>query len=100
MRGDGAGENDAKASAVNHAAEIKTGDAQSESSRSAASLAGVQYKEGVADYLILLAAERERLAAEDAQAVGETDQFRGVVAIYKALGGGWGTRGAAPTPKA
>jgi multidrug efflux system outer membrane protein len=73
---------------------------QSESSRSAASLAGVQYKEGVADYLILLDAERERLAAEDAQAVGETDQFRGVVAIYKALGGGWDTRGAAPTPKA
>jgi multidrug efflux system outer membrane protein len=71
---------------------------QSESSRSAASLASVQYTEGAADYLILLDAERERLSAEDAQAVGETDQFRSVVAIYKALGGGWDVGGSSVEP--
>ncbi|NBB13582.1 efflux transporter outer membrane subunit [Pseudomonas sp. SLFW] len=62
---------------------------QSDSSRKAADLAAIQYREGTADYLVLLDAQRERLTAEDAQAQGETDQYRGIVAIYKALGGGW-----------
>jgi outer membrane protein, multidrug efflux system len=62
---------------------------QSESSRKAADLAGIQYREGTADFLVLLDAERERLAAEDAQALAETELYRGIVAIYKALGGGW-----------
>jgi multidrug efflux system outer membrane protein len=66
---------------------------QSESSRAAADLAAIQYKEGTVDYLVLLDAERERLNAEDAQALGETDQYRGIVAIYKALGGGWNSGG-------
>jgi multidrug efflux system outer membrane protein len=66
---------------------------QSESSRAAADLAAIQYKEGTVDYLVLLDAQRERLYAEDAQALGETDQYRGIVAIYKALGGGWNSGG-------
>jgi multidrug efflux system outer membrane protein len=68
---------------------------QSESSRAAASLAAIQYKEGTVDYLVLLDAERERLSAEDAQAQGETDLYRGIVSIYKALGGGWQVEGQA-----
>lgn len=62
---------------------------QSEASRSAANLASVQYREGTADFLVLLDAERERLAAEDSQAQAEIDLYRGIVSIYKALGGGW-----------
>jgi multidrug efflux system outer membrane protein len=62
---------------------------QSESSRAAANLASVQYREGTADFLVLLDAERERLAAEDSQAQAEIELYRGLVAIYKALGGGW-----------
>ncbi|KAA8715923.1 efflux transporter outer membrane subunit [Pseudomonas cannabina] len=62
---------------------------QSESSRAAARLASVQYREGTADFLVLLNAERERLAAEDSQAQAEIELYRGIVAIYKALGGGW-----------
>lgn len=62
---------------------------QSESSRKAADLASMQYREGVVDFLVLLDAERERLSAEDAQAQAEVDTYRGIVAIYKALGGGW-----------
>lgn len=61
---------------------------QSNSSRAAADIAGLQYKEGIDDYLVLHDAERERLNAEDAQALGETEQYRSIVAIYKALGGG------------
>ncbi|WP_311970177.1 TolC family protein [Pseudomonas baltica] len=62
---------------------------QSESSRAAADLASIQYREGGVDYLVLLDAERERLSAEDAQAQGEIELYHGIVAIYKALGGGW-----------
>ncbi len=62
---------------------------QSESSRAAADLASIQYREGTVDYLVLLDAERERLSAEDAQAQAEVELYHGIVAIYKALGGGW-----------
>ncbi len=62
---------------------------QSESSRTAADLAAIRYREGTVDFLVLLDAQRERLAAEDSQAQAEVELYRGVVAIYKALGGGW-----------
>lgn len=62
---------------------------QSESSRTAADLAAIRYREGTVDFLVLLDAQRERLAAEDSQANAEVELYRGVVAIYKALGGGW-----------
>lgn len=62
---------------------------QSEASRAAATQAAVRYREGSEDFLVLLDAERERLAAEDAQALAEIELYRGIVAIYKALGGGW-----------
>jgi hypothetical protein len=55
----------------------------------AADLAEIRYREGTADFLVLLDAQRERLAAEDTQAQAEVDLYRGIVAIYKALGGGW-----------
>ncbi|MBD9484074.1 TolC family protein [Pseudomonas sp. PDM14] len=62
---------------------------QSEASRAAAQQAAVRYREGTVDFLVLLDAERERLAAEDAQALAEVELYRGIVSIYKALGGGW-----------
>ncbi len=62
---------------------------QSEASRAAAAQAALQYREGTADFLVLLDAERERLAAEDSQAQAEVELYQGIVAIYKALGGGW-----------
>jgi multidrug efflux system outer membrane protein len=66
---------------------------QAEASRGAAEQAAIRYREGAADFLVLLDAERERLAAEDAQAQAEIELYRGIVAIYKALGGGWQPRG-------
>lgn len=62
---------------------------QVDASRAAAEQAAVRYREGTVDFLVLLDAERERLAAEDAQAQAEVEVYRGVVALYKALGGGW-----------
>jgi multidrug efflux system outer membrane protein len=65
---------------------------QAEASRAAAEQAAIRYREGTVDFLVLLDAERERLAAEDAQALAEVELYSGIVAIYKALGGGWQPR--------
>ena len=62
---------------------------ESTASRRAAELARVQYREGALDFLRLLDAERTALQAEDGLATAETDLNRAVVAIYRALGGGW-----------
>ena len=63
---------------------------QVEASRAAADLSRVRYKEGSIDFLVLLDAERTLLAAEDALTAAQTDANTDIVAIYKALGGGWG----------
>lgn len=62
---------------------------QARQSRRAADLAGVRYREGAADFLELLDAERTALDAEDDLAQAETAVNTGAVAVYKALGGGW-----------
>lgn len=65
-------------------------------SRRAAELADLQYREGTADFLVLLDAQRTQLEAEDALAQSESAVNVAVVAIYKALGGmGQSTRPAA-----
>ena len=61
---------------------------QAEASRRAAELAGIQYREGVTDFLTLLDAQRTLLEAEDAVAQAQGDVNVSVVGIYKALGGG------------
>jgi multidrug efflux system outer membrane protein len=58
----------------------------SESTR-AASMARSRYREGLADFLELLDAERVQLDAEQAVAAAEADVFTGVVFVYRALGG-------------
>ena len=63
---------------------------QVDASRAAADLARIRYKEGSIDFLVLLDAERTLLAAEDALTAAQTDANTDIVAIYKALGGGWG----------
>ncbi len=49
----------------------------------------MRYKEGDIDFLVLLDAERTRLAAEDDLTAAQTGANTDIVAIYKALGGGW-----------
>lgn len=70
-------------------ARLKSLTDQAAASRRAAELARVQYREGGIDFLVLLDAERTLLAAEDSLTVAETSVNTDVVAIYKALGGGW-----------
>ncbi len=59
-------------------------------SRQAANLARVRYKEGSIDFLVLLDAERTQLAAEDDLTAAQTSANTDIVALYKALAGGWG----------
>lgn len=61
----------------------------------AAELARLRYENGVIDFLQVLDAERTLLEAEDRLARSHTETATTLVAVYKALGGGWdGTRGA------
>jgi outer membrane protein TolC len=61
----------------------------SERSARAAELAEVRYREGAAPYLGVLDAQRTLLRAQDAVAEAETASYTSLVALYKALGGGW-----------
>jgi multidrug efflux system outer membrane protein len=67
--------------------QLKSLSEQAAASRRAAELADTQYREGVADFLVLLDAQRTQLEAEDSVAQAETTVNVSVVAIYKALGG-------------
>ncbi|MET0292302.1 MAG: TolC family protein [Steroidobacteraceae bacterium] len=60
-----------------------------EASRSAADLAGQRFEGGVSDFLTALDAYRTSLEADDQLAVSQTRTATALVAIYKALGGGW-----------
>ncbi|HUR41271.1 MAG TPA: efflux transporter outer membrane subunit [Verrucomicrobiae bacterium] len=62
---------------------------QAAASARAAELARVRYREGAADFLVLLDAERTLLQAEDGVAEAETAVNGAAVGIYRALGGGW-----------
>jgi len=65
---------------------VKLAEQARESSRAAA-IARVRYREGAADFLALLDAERTELQAEDAVAEAEAGVFTSVIVVYKALGG-------------
>jgi outer membrane protein, multidrug efflux system len=60
---------------------------QARESARAAAIARIRYREGAADFLSLLDAERTQLQAEDAVAQAEAGVFTSVIALYKALGG-------------
>ncbi|MBC8057777.1 MAG: efflux transporter outer membrane subunit [Rhizobiales bacterium] len=52
-------------------------------------LARARFDAGVVDFLIVLDAERETLAARDALVQSQVSQATSLVGIYRALGGGW-----------
>lgn len=60
-----------------------------EASEKAVELAQLRYRYGVADFLTVLDAERTLLEAEDELAQSETTTSTSLIAVYKALGGGW-----------
>jgi multidrug efflux system outer membrane protein len=60
-----------------------------ESSSKAARLARQRYEGGLTDFLNVLQAERDALTAQEALAQSRTQAATALVAVYKALGGGW-----------
>ena len=65
-------------------------------SATAARLAEIRYKGGMVDFLSVLDAERTQLQAENALAQARTSAATSLIAVYKALGGGWES---APLPR-
>ncbi|HEY8750956.1 MAG TPA: efflux transporter outer membrane subunit [Tepidisphaeraceae bacterium] len=57
--------------------------------RQSVDLATQQYKQGVADFLTVLEAQRSLYAAQDALAQSDAQIASDLVALYKAMGGGW-----------
>jgi len=83
---------DVESSLVNYGKEIATRRllGQSLKSRSnAARMAQELFDAGETDYLAVLDAERELVAAKDDMVVSETQGLLKLVSLYKALGGGW-----------
>jgi outer membrane protein, multidrug efflux system len=60
-----------------------------EASATAARLARTRYEGGYVDFLEVLDAERTQLQAEDTLAQSRTNTATSLIAVYKALGGGW-----------
>jgi multidrug efflux system outer membrane protein len=58
-------------------------------SQTAARIARTRYEGGLVDFLDVLDAERTQLVDEDRLAQSRTDAATSLVAVYKALGGGW-----------
>ena len=62
-----------------------------EANRSACEIAKSLYKNGLVTYINVLDSERSLFANEDQQIQSETVVLTNLVALYKALGGGWET---------
>jgi multidrug efflux system outer membrane protein len=58
-------------------------------SNTAVQLARLRFQNGLVDFLQVLDAERTQLEAEDRLAQGRTEAATSLIAVYKALGGGW-----------
>jgi multidrug efflux system outer membrane protein len=68
---------------------LKDADDAARQSLTAASIARTRYEGGMVDFLVVLDAERTELAAEDRLAQSRTEAATSLIAVYKALGGGW-----------
>jgi outer membrane protein, multidrug efflux system len=90
---------------VNYAQEQERRDRLNEAaqqSQLAVDLATEQYKAGLTDFLAVLDAQRELYADEDQAVQSQTSVATNVIALYRALGGGWSVgpvvAAAKPTP--
>jgi NodT family efflux transporter outer membrane factor (OMF) lipoprotein len=63
-----------------------------EAAQGALRIATIQYKEGIADFTTVLTAEQNLLAAENNLAIATGDVPLGLIATYRAMGGGWQIR--------
>jgi len=76
--------------------QLRNAEDAARASATAANLAEIRYKGGMVDFLSVLDAERTELQTEDALAQSRTETATSLIAVYKALGGGWES---APLPR-
>lgn len=57
--------------------------------RQAADLAHERYSKGIESFLVVLESERSLYASEDALVISQGQAVNDLIAVYKALGGGW-----------
>ncbi|MGH2843708.1 MAG: efflux transporter outer membrane subunit [Solirubrobacteraceae bacterium] len=76
--------------------QLRNAEEAARASATATRLARIRYQGGMVGFLSVLDAERTELQAEDAQAQDRTAMATSLIAVYKALGGGWET---APVPR-
>ena len=62
------------------------------SARQSTDLAMAQYKSGETDYTTVLSAEQSELSVDDSLASAQGNVVQGLIAVYRALGGGWEIR--------
>jgi NodT family efflux transporter outer membrane factor (OMF) lipoprotein len=67
-------------------------DEAASSARQSTDLAMAQYKAGETDYTTVLSAEQSELSVDDSLASAEGNVVQGLIAVYRALGGGWEIR--------
>jgi NodT family efflux transporter outer membrane factor (OMF) lipoprotein len=60
--------------------------------RQSTDLAMAQYKSGETDYTTVLSAEQSELSIDDSLASAQGNVVQGLIAVYRALGGGWEIR--------
>jgi len=77
-------------------AEALAREAQVKAARSGSTLSRARYNGGVTSYLEVLESDRSLFRAELAESAIRRQQLVGVVALYKALGGGWEMEAPAP----
>jgi NodT family efflux transporter outer membrane factor (OMF) lipoprotein len=63
-----------------------------EAAEGALRIATIQYKEGTADFTTVLTAEQNLLSAQNNLAIATGDVPLGLIATYRAMGGGWQIR--------
>ena len=71
-------------------------DAAVSANKTALELANVQYKAGLSDFLTVLQSERDLDATQDLLAQSQASISTDLIALYKALGGGWSVSPKAP----
>ena len=67
-------------------------EAAAEAAKRSADLALIQYREGATDYTTVLTAQAALLQQQDSLANAQGDVPQGLIAVYRALGGGWELR--------
>ncbi|MGZ8159358.1 MAG: efflux transporter outer membrane subunit [Methylobacter sp.] len=63
-------------------------------------LVGAMYQRGAGDYLVVLDAQRSKLAVSDERTKAETEVSVAMVSLYRAFGGGWKVDSSASIDKA